>query len=218
MDSVHVRYYGAITKPIPCEVCALPAHKLILLPTDPDTGIENCEQLVHPLQAIGFIGEPASCRQGLFYPVGDRFLQLVSFLGCSPMIELDPPANSAELDAAIADGRFCHVMLTCSPALQFRADPQTRPPRCPQCGHADTHWAQRLQDWRDNPAETGWTCAACEQPAPLTSWVFRKTAGFGKVFVEIRGIYPSEAVPGDLLLNTLRSVTGNAWHYIYIKE
>ena len=218
MHISHVRYYGSIIPPIPCEAFALPAYKLILLPTDPDTGIDNCEQLVHPLQAIGFIGEPLSCREGVFYPVGEHFLQLVSFLGCSPMVELEPPVRNAELDAAVADGRFCHVMLTCKSTLQFRADPQTRPPRCPECGQAVSDWARHLQDWRDNPAETGWTCTACKQTAPLTRWVFRRTAGFGKVFVEIRGIHPSEAVPVESLLQTLRTVTGNPWHYMYIKE
>jgi hypothetical protein len=52
----------------------------------------------------------------------------------------------------------------------------------------------------------------------MTDWVFRKTAGFGKVFVEIRGIYPAEAVPGEALLAALKDRTGGTWRYIYIKE
>lgn len=196
----------------------MPVHKLILLPADPQAAIRDYNGLATGLQEIGLIGNASTCTLGTFYPVGDRFLQLVSFLGCSPMIELAPPADTALLDTAVAEASFCHATLSCMPAMQFRADPQTRPPRCPQCGQAEPDWETHIRQWRANPAQTQWTCKACDYHGELTGWDFRKNAGFGKVFVEIRGIYPSEAVPGDALLNTLRTVTGNPWHYMYIKE
>ena len=193
-------------------------HKLILLPADPQTVMDDCGRLATSLRAIGLIGEPLSYEDGLFYPTGSRFLQLVTFLGCSPAIELDPPKEAADLSAAIAGGDFCHVILSCADTLAFRADPQTRPPRCPHCGQPVSAWEQDLQAWRANPALAGWECPACGHAGRLTDWVFRKTAGFGKVFLEIRGIYPSEAVPGEALLQTLRDLTGGDWLYIYIKE
>lgn len=193
-------------------------HKLILLPKDAGTAPVNCGELALSLQEDGFIGDPATSAHGDFYPTGDRFLQLVSFLGCSPAIELDPPVDPAARDAAVLAGSFCHVVLQCSDALLFRADPGTRPPRCPHCGQAVTDWADALQRWQADPASTQWSCAECEQAGDLTGWVFRKTAGFGKVFVEIRGIYPSEAVPGEALMNRLAAVTGGPWQYMYIKE
>jgi hypothetical protein len=36
--------------------------------------------------------------------------------------------------------------------------------------------------------------------------------------VEIRGIYPSEAVPGETLLKALQSLTGGDWSILYSKE
>lgn len=196
----------------------MPVHKLILLPADPQTALEDCGRLAASLSAIGLIGDPIRYDGGMFYPTGERFLQLVSFLGCSPAIELDPPGEAAALPAAVAGGLFCHVILSCTDMLQLRADPQTRTPRCPHCGQPVETWQQDVQAWQADPAATGWACSACGHAGTLTDWIFRKTAGFGKVFLEIRGIYPSEAVPGAALLQALRDLTDGDWHYIYIKE
>ena len=43
-------------------------------------------------------------------------------------------------------------------------------------------------------------------------------AGFGRTFIEIRGIYPSEAVPTDALLDKLQRLADGPWKTIYIKE
>jgi hypothetical protein len=79
-------------------------------------------------------------------------------------------------------------------------------------------WKRVIDHWRVNPTHAKWSCAACGCNSELTALHFRKTAGFGKVFVEIRGIYPSEAVPGAALLTTLQLQTGGRWRYMYIKE
>jgi hypothetical protein len=202
----------------PREAHAVPVNKLILLPDGALVGVDDCRALAACLQGIGLIGEPRTSGSGLFYPAGEQFLQLVSFLGCSPAIELEPPGDGASLEQAMASDRFCHVVLDCEPTVRFRADPHTRPPRCPQCGHPETDWQAHIRRWQDEPAKSHWSCAACGHRGELTDWVFRKTAGFGRVFVEIRGIYPAEAVPGEALLAALSALTGGAWRYMYIKE
>jgi hypothetical protein len=111
----------------------VPAYKLMLFPADPLCPPVNCKQLAEELQAIGLIGVPVALAGEVFYPTGENFLQLISFLGCSPMIELDPPADRATLLAASAAGKFCHLFLSCSESLTFRADRQCPPPRCPDC-------------------------------------------------------------------------------------
>ena len=195
----------------------MPANKLILLPTDAHAGIEDCSQLAATLQHAGLISSVREYQGGRFYPSGDRFLQLISFLGCSPSIELDPPQDSTRLDQAIAEGRFCHVQLVCGPTLHLRADRQTRPPRCPACGRPIMDWSTFIKHWQANPADTAWSCADCGKHARLTDWDFGKTAGLGKVLVEISGIYPAEAVPTGALLQVLTGLTGSPWRYIYIK-
>ena len=193
-------------------------NKLILLPRNPEAGACSCDELAGRLQSIDLIGIPASYSGGVYYPTGERFLQLVSFLGCSPAIELDPPADPALLEDSLAHGRFCHITLRCTTALQFRSDATTRPPRCPHCGQAIPDWAARITRWRADHADSRWSCPACQGASDLTGWVFRKTAGFGRVFIEINGIYPSEAIPGDALLAVLDDLTGGPWQAIYIKE
>jgi hypothetical protein len=154
----------------------------------------------------------------VFYPTGDNFLQLVSFLGCSPRIELDPPADRATLLAASAGGKFCHLFLRCTASLAFRTDPQCPPPRCPDCRQPAADWQSAIGAWEKNPAHSGWTCAACGFTGQITALSFRKAAGFGRTFVEIRGIYPSEAVPAEALLTVLQRLTNGPWKTIYLRE
>jgi hypothetical protein len=194
------------------------AHKLLLLPANPSAKAVGLDVLAGHLQANGLIGAPVELQDGHFYPTGDRFLQLITFLGCSPLIELEPPANPAELESASAAGRFCHVYLRETSAIQFRADAATPHPRCRQCRAPQPEWRTWLQAWRADPVQDSWSCEACGFAGHLTDLVFRKTAGFGKTWVEIRGIHPSEAVPGEALLSTLRSLTHCNWNTLYIKE
>jgi hypothetical protein len=194
------------------------AHKLILLPADPLCPPVNCEQLAGELQALGLIGAPVALEDEVFYPTGEHFLQLVSFLGCSPMIELDPPADQTTLASASAAGKFCHLFLNCTESLAFRADNQCPPPRCPECRQPVADWQAAIATWRQYTEQSDWTCAACDFSGQLTDLLFRKAAGFGRTFIEIRGIYPSEAVPTDALSGTLQRLTDGPWKTIYIKE
>ena len=194
------------------------AHKLILLPSDPDCPAVSIERLATELQAIGLIGPPRQLHNDSFYPTGEHFLQLITFLGCSPMIELQPPSDPASLASDSASGKFCHVFLGSSETMRFRADPRTPTPRCPACRAPLSDWPSRLQAWQTDPANCDWRCEQCRHTGNITALGFRKSAGFGRSFVEIRGIYPSEAVPGEALLNTLKSITGGDWSTLYIKE
>ena len=194
------------------------ANKLVLLPADPLCPPVNREQLAGELQTIGLIGAPVALEDKVFYPTGDNFLQLVSFLGCSPMIELDPPADRATLLAASAAGKFCHLFLSCTESLTFRADSQCPPPRCPDCRQPVADWQTAIEAWKGNRVQTDWTCASCGFTGQFTDLAFRKAAGFGRTFIEIRGIYPSEAVPTDTLLDRLQRLAGGPWKTIYIKE
>ena len=194
------------------------AHKLILLPADPDCTPVTSTALADSLQSIGLLGAASDINGATYYPTGDHFLQLITFLGCSPMIELEPPADHEMLADASREGRFCHVFLECSDTLRFRCDPRTPPPRCPQCRAPLADWPTILQAWRDDPANDHCHCPQCNASARITELGFRKTAGFGRTFVEIRGIHPSEAVPVEALLNTLKTLTHCAWSTIYIKE
>ena len=196
----------------------MPAPKLLLLPAAPDTAAVPKDRLVQELQNIGLIAARMPLQKNAFYPVGEHFLQLVTFLGCSPAIELDPPGDPQELEQASATGRFCHIFINSGEQLRFRGDSQTQTPRCPRCRSPEPDWKAGLQSWQEGKHMPDWNCPACGYSGRLSDLVFRKTAGFGRTFLEIRGIYPAEAVPGPALLDTLAAVTGSPWTSIYLRE
>jgi hypothetical protein len=194
------------------------AYKLLLCPRDTEHPPVEVTELADALQAIGFIAAPVTVPEGMYYPTGARFLQLVSFLGCSPAVELDPPSDPVALEAARASGGFCHVYLACGDTLQFRADPRTVEPRCPSCRQPARNWRAAIAGWRENPAAIGWTCRVCGHRGRLPDLQFRKNAAFSRTWVEIRGIHPAEAVPGEALLAHLRTLTDCPWQYLYLQE
>ncbi len=194
-------------------------HKLLLHPADPQCPAVETDVLAKRLQSIGLIGEPVRLKAETIYPVGEQFLQLITFLGCSPMIELDLPSDAESREAGSRDGRFCHVSLTSSSGnLQYRADEHRTEPRCPQCRKPDPQWQEWLQTWQADRQQLHWACTFCDYTGLITDLNFRKSAGFGRNFIEIRGVYPSEAIPGEALLASLQALSGCNWNMLYIKE
>jgi hypothetical protein len=194
-------------------------HKLLLHPADPQYPAVATDVLAECLQSIGLIGEPVRLRAETIYPVGEQFLQLITFLGCSPRIELELPSDVESQEAGSKDGRFCHVSLTSNDGdLQFRADKHGTEPRCPLCRKPDPQWRDRLHAWQADRHQLHWACTLCNYTGQITDLNFRKSAGFGRNFIEIRGVYPSEAIPGTALLASLQALTGCNWNTLYIKE
>ncbi len=194
-------------------------HKLLLHPADPTCPQVATDVLIDCLQSIGLIGEPVRLDVETIYPAGEHFLQLITFLGCSPMIELELPADANSLEAGSRDGRYCHVTVTGHEGhLQFRADEHTTEPRCPQCRKPEPQWCELLYAWQQDPQRLHWSCTVCSYSGQLTDLNFRKSAGVGRNFIEIRGIYPSEAIPGETLLASLKLLTGCHWNMLYMQE
>lgn len=196
----------------------MPVHKLVLLPRDPLAAPPDPDALQRTLRDCGLVGPARSCAGHDFFPTGEHFLQLVSFLGCSPAIELDPPDDPAQLAADLDTAAFCHVTLPAYAQCVLRADPATRPPRCPACRQVVDDWETIIADWQGDACMSQWRCSACGSIQDVTQLEFRRTAGFGRVFVDINGIFPAEAVPVDALLARLAALTGSPWQHIYIKE
>ena len=182
--------------------------ELILHPVPPAAVPRSVADLVRRLQDIGFLASPLAAAPHMRYLAGERFLQLVTFLGCSPQIPLEPPADGS------AD--FCHVSLSCpSEVVEFIGGSATAPPRCPHCGSRIPAWRPMIQAWRQNRKGFRWTCPSCEtgSEAPRLNW--RQGAGFSRFFIEIQNVFQGEAVPGDELLRTLEESTGTPWTYFY---
>lgn len=161
------------------------------------------------LEEIGLIGETIP-GNGRHYRVGDRFLQLITFLGCSPYIRTEPK-DEDDLD-------YCHIRFIGpldQPGLIYGSN--TRPPRCPSCGKGIGHWEASLDTGKQISGNAMLSCATCEEETPVSAIKWRQQAGISHSFLLIPGIFPSEAVPLPELLEHLKTAD-EEWNYFYVQE
>jgi len=164
--------------------------------------------LVTALQESGFVGEKWTAPKsvsGERYLIGDAFLSLVTFMGCAPAIELEPIAEKAESTA------FCHIEI--NPAHEkerFILGSEHAVSRCPHC-------RQRHASWKELPDTLVHACDKCEVETPLSEYDWKNTAGSGRFFIRLHGIYPQEALPTPALLQRLEKISATAWQYFYIQ-
>ncbi|MGD2056070.1 MAG: hypothetical protein PVJ15_04615 [Gammaproteobacteria bacterium] len=197
----------------------MPVSKMLLLPADPGCPAPALATLVATLQSLGLAGAPFRLPRGIGYRAGERFLQLITFLGCSPAIELELPQDATERARACETGRVCHLRLSQShEGIRFRADDRIPAPRCPQCRQPEQRWRVLIGYWQSAREQTRWHCRECGYHGRLFDLNFRKGGGFGHTFIEIWGIHPAEAVPGEALLTALRQLGGCDWSTLYIRE
>ena len=194
-------------------------HKLVIHPAQVDSPVVDTAALVSLLQTIGLVAGPTCNNPAFGYRAGEQFLQLVTFLGCSPAIELEPPVDPDECARACANGSLCHIRF--SPAqdrIRFRADSRLPAPRCPQCRKAENRWAELIERWHADSRLNQWECPECGYQGRLFDLNFRHRGAFGRSFIDIWGIHPAEAVPGETLLTTLGELSGGDWKYMYLQD
>jgi len=111
---------------------------------------------------------------------------------------------------------FCHIELY-GPfdENQFISGTNVKPLRCPVCGYRETNWQPIVEAWKRD--RTPWHCPSCENDISLEQLRWNKSAGFGRFFIKVWGIFESEAVPGDKLLATLKATTNSKWDYFYYR-
>jgi hypothetical protein len=157
--------------------------------------------LVHLLTDLGLTGDTwEDEREYGFWP-GQQFLSLVMFLGCSPLVGFDPHQAG--------EGQpVCRLLMHSYSDVKFLSTTPCPAGRCPHCRTG-------LKVAQDAPHDGVYTCPGCGRSAVVSDLDWRQGAGFGRFFIEIRGIYPHEAVPTDKLLDTLRDSSGTNWRYFY---
>ncbi len=186
-------------------------YALILHPADPLVSIAVAD-LEAGLSALGLLGKRLPhAPSSDWYESGPHLLELVTFLGCSPVVRV--AASSAD------DNGFCRLRLPPPlPHPTWRASLDAAPPRCPRCRAPDANWCLQLPAWQADPAKSRALCPACGHAAPLHQWRLREAFGYGQSFVECWGIHPGEAVPGEALLDTLAALSGSPWLRFYCAE
>lgn len=183
---------------------------LVLHVRDPAYIPASVADIEQVLMQVGLIGTAWGDSTQRRYLIGEHFLQLVTFLGCAPAIELEPPANG--------HAEFVHVGISdISPVSRFMVDTQDVLPRCPHCRKRYEDWQSAIQAWRIDPAYLT-QCPACHKSLSPMELDWRQSAGFGHFFISIFNIYPREAIPTEALLLALNKATDQGWDYFYIRD
>lgn len=157
-------------------------------------------KLIHPPQT-----NPGPTHK--HYLAGEHFLSLITFLGCSPNINLLP-----------VDGEnHCYIsLIKASTRAKRLGFTNTAKPKCPACKKRISHWKTldgQAQAWQQ--ADNICTCDKCQTATAFGDLNWKQECGYGRCGFEIAHIYPHEAVPTDQLLNILHQFTGFLWNYCY---
>ncbi|MEN8176030.1 MAG: hypothetical protein ABFS23_09720 [Pseudomonadota bacterium] len=158
---------------------------------------------------LGFIAGPLATNTQ-DYRVGDAFLSLLTFLGCSPHVELEPPADGMD--------NFTHVRLHRLERSALVSGSNTRPPHCASCRKPVVNDIGDLPPVLDAAAPRALVCRHCHRHQPVAGVRWRRDGGYGRSFIEVRGVFPGEAVPVDSLLQSLATLAGCPWRYFYLLE
>ena len=207
---------GAVRRASPCRAAPVPeplavsllaflvqvhqaaGHFLILFPRNPLWAPKDLAAISQALHAIGLTGEP---REPLLFSAGPEYLGLVTYLGCSPQISLGENEGATTI-------RLSGIY----PLPHFLAGKNLKRPRCPQC--QKTLAGQSFSGDFGEPL----CCDHCGYTGQAHAFDWRRSAAFGRVFVQISNVFESEAVPGEALSDCLLKATGEEWEYCYIRR
>ncbi len=182
-------------------------HSLVFCPEPGELLEFNQGTLLAALQQIGLISNtPSSASSGCAtdFPAGDRFLDLIIFMGCSPAVQLEPGAQGSA---------HCYISLQQHPSPgQLYAGSQSRPARCGLCkAPIETSRLLGCIEKQRLP-----TCIQCQAELNWSDVTWNKTIGMARVALVINNIFPHEAVPADELISTIKNGSGINWRYFYI--
>lgn len=181
----------------------------LLLAPDPLEPMPPPAPVLACLREMGFAGRSLDDEKPDAFLVGEHFLQLITFMGCSPHIELEPPADGSP---------FCHLRIIGPlPDLQLMRGENTRPPSCVQCRGRLSLWREEVENWCAHPERADVLCPRCGHRQRPVDLGWRRNAGFGRLFVAVEDIFPGEAVPVPVLLQGLKRASGVNWSYFYIR-
>ena len=168
--------------------------RMVLFPADPLAAPTDAAAFVVALTTRGLLGEP--WRDDRFL-VGQRFMQDIVFVGCSPFLRVDPRD----------DLRFCHLQLEISEQPRFLRSADAGPPRCAECG-AEV----------DERESGNFRCPDCDHE--LAAWQCRWRPGravHARSLLSIWTLQRGDARPTDELLAFLgEQLGGGPWKTAFL--
>lgn len=179
--------------------------RLIFYPCPPEksgaahNAIEHIS-LASILEQTGFI-DTLKIETGQ-YLAGEHFLNLLTFLGCSPNIQLSPQ-----------DGEnYCAItLLDVTQELRCLGYTRSAKPKCPAC-------TKRISDWQSEHWRQGDLVCICDKCQTETFYAqlnWKHECGYALCGFEVSHIYPFEALPTEQFLAALGKTSGFKWTYCY---
>lgn len=191
-----------------------PIYRLVLHPQNEDYAPASSEMIQEILSSTGFIGDPCSVPDSGMasadqaFLAGEHFLQLLTFMGCSPNVNLAPQYET--------DQDYCHIVL--SPVytrVRFRSHSRDAFARCPACGRRDADGQALIERWRRNRILKEYVCPYCHKSMSLYDVGWRQMAGFARFFIEVFSIFPQEGIPTSHFLSVLENACAQPWTYFF---
>ncbi len=180
----------------------MPISRLLFSPEDPPQPVDMT-QLLQCLTQLELITLPGY-RENHYLP-GDGFTSLITFLGCSPNISLQPD------DSDTADSHCFISLITATDETECLGYTRQCHPKCPHC-------RKRIADWKTTDWQQPGVLCRCDKCGKETDYAhlnWKHECCFGRCGFSIANIYPHEAVPTDQLLEKLQQQTGVIWDYAY---
>ncbi|GAA0425042.1 hypothetical protein GCM10009133_36970 [Cocleimonas flava] len=162
-----------------------------------EKAIGDFSSISKTLKELDFIGTKQGERR---YTTGKNFVSLLTFMGCSPNIELEPQENKP----------YCYIEIIIEKEAKFFSGINIKAATCPECKAKITDIA--------NPAVENSVCTNCKKTFKTNRLNWRKTAFIAQYCIVIGNIYESEAIPNDQLLDALKATSLTEWRYAYIRE
>ncbi len=185
-------------------------YRLYLYPTDIKKEIDP-KKLELALQEVEFIGDilsnDSSVNNSNRYVVGEDFLSLICFMGCSPNIEIEPQEDSP----------FCYVEIPKkTDKIGFIAGDNVKRVNCPCCKKPQPELAKKLLNSKAEDLFLQ-ACTECNREIDPLAINWRKSAFIAQAWVLLGNIYESEAIPDEKLLSALEQASACEWKYAYVR-
>ena len=158
------------------------------------------------LQDIHFIGDKLTYNNDQFYLVGDKFLNLITFCGCSTSIQTDPDENNSNF-VAIKLSTFTDKQYFYLGKVPFNYS-------CSNCKSSINLTDNNIKRFSIKQDDY-FTCPECNHHNYYHQINWRRKAGIGQFFIEIHGVFDGEGLPNDELLRDLNNLTESNWEHFY---
>lgn len=168
-------------------------YSLFLYPTAAQGRIDP-HKIQRLLESLGFVAETEP--SGAF-AAGDRLMEHINFLGCSPSLQ------SGQVD--------CRVRLHLFDSPVGLGGHSIDTLRYPSCKHPIDNPADLIQSGPDS----AWRCTHCANQGKVSDINWRKSAAFAECFIEVSAIFPKEAVPTPAFLEALKPLCDCDWNWFY---